>query len=194
MAPGWINWRKAAAREIILEDLEPGGILNGLDHLSATDVWEFYRKLPQFELVVFSQFEERLKCHREQAGPLSEMAKRDAAAVLHDRSLYERCPNNTRGELVFDMHPAKHLLRADVKNKLHETLKPYALQQTRPEYMMFKKEIFKHRIYQEIRHQKFLHFLALKRDKQRSAPPRNREQFLASSVAAHYASQQGQQG
>jgi hypothetical protein len=157
-------------------------------------VWEFYRKLPQFELVVFSQFEERLKGHREQAGPLIKMATRDALAVLHDRSLYQRDPHNKRGELVFDMHPAKHLIWADVKDKVHETLGPYALQKTRPEYMLFKNEIFKHQIYQEIRHQKFLHFLALKRAKERVAPPQSRTEFLASAFAAHYASQQGRQG
>jgi hypothetical protein len=187
---GWIIWRKSDARAMILEDLEPGGVLIGMDHLSAEDVWEYYRKEPQFKLVVFSQFEARLKDHRKQAGDARKMAKRDALAVVHDRSLYQRHPHNKRGELVFDMHPAKHLLRTDVKDKVHETMGPSALQKTRPEYMLFKQEIFQHRIYQEIRHQKFLHYLALKRAKQRRAPPRNRTQFLASAFAAHYASQQ----
>jgi len=117
--PGWINWRlkKNFARQMILEDLEPGGVLHGRDHLSATEVWKFYKNLPEFQKIVFNQFEERLKDHRQQAGRDREMANRDLQAMLHDRSIYLRIPHDSRGKSVIDMHPAKLLLRQDVEDE-----------------------------------------------------------------------------
>jgi hypothetical protein len=181
---GWIDWVACAGRSIILEDLEPGGILDGQGRWLAEDLFRYYKTLPEFEKVVFSQFEARLISHRKQAKSARELADRDAQAMVHDRSLYTRLPYNGRGEQVFDMHPAKFLLRLDVKNKVHETMVPSAFQKTRPEYMVFKPKIFKHRIYQAVRLEKWLRFLSNKRAKERPAPPRSRTQF-ASQFASH---------
>jgi hypothetical protein len=186
--PLWINWRSCKARAILLEDLEPGGLLDGMGQLSEADVWEFYRTLPEFNKVVFSQFQARLKDHRTQSGVLREMAERDAEAVQHDREFYPRRAMNSRGQLKFDMQPAKYVLRGDVKNGLHQVMTPSELKSMRPEYGGFSYEKFKQRIYQEVRRQKFLYYLSLKRAKQKPAPARNRAMFLARSFAEHYAS------
>eukprot|EP00957_Ditylum_brightwellii_P084813 6449065-Ditylum_brightwellii.AAC.1 len=55
--PGWIDWVNSPAREIILEDLYPGGFLHNRSHLSASELWKFYRKLPEFKEppIVFDQ-------------------------------------------------------------------------------------------------------------------------------------------
>ena len=70
-----------------MEDLEPGGILDGRGGLSAADAFRFYKAMPEFEKVVFSQFEARLKTHRKQAESARALADRDAQAMVHDRSL-----------------------------------------------------------------------------------------------------------
>ena len=165
--PDWIDWRNSKARGIILGDLEPGGMLVGMDHVSAEEVFDFYKKMPEFVGVVLSQFKIRLADHRKQLAEGREMAKRDAEAFRKDRLLYPRKDRNQRGELVFDLHPAKHLLRMDVENGVHEQLSPKELQKSRPAYQVFKYEIFKHRIYQEVRRKKFLRYLELKREKER---------------------------
>ena len=72
---------------------------------------------------------------------------------------------NKRGELVFDLSEAKELLREDVANKIHERLTPLQLKNTRDEYAPFTLEVFKQRIYQEVRYQKYLFYLNQKRDK-----------------------------
>jgi hypothetical protein len=88
--------------------------------------------------------------------------------------LLPRDRHNERGELVFDMHPAKLLLREDVKNGVHRRMTPdYMHRSTRPEYKLFKGEIFRHRIYQEVRLQKYFNYLELKRTKE--SPTRRRE-------------------
>jgi hypothetical protein len=81
----------------------------------------------------------------------------------HDRTLYPRSEKNSRGELVFDLHPAKMLLREDLKNGLHKRMSPSALRRTREEYKAFGKSIFKHRIYQELARQKMINWLEKKR-------------------------------
>jgi hypothetical protein len=176
--PDWIDWFSSKARAILLEDLEPGGILDGQDHLKPAELFGYYKTMGEFKDVVIQQFTKRLVDHRKQASVSSGMADRDAEALKNDIKVYPRRPKNARGEPVFDMHAAKELLREDIKNDLHKTMKPSALQNLRPEaYGCFTKEIFKQRIYQEVRRKKFLHFLEIKRIEGRKAPPRSREQI-----------------
>jgi hypothetical protein len=175
--PTPINWRKTKARGIILRDLEPGGHLVEMDHVSAEDLFDWYKKMPEFERVVFGQFKDRLADHRKTSGRDREMARRDEEACCKDRELSPRKDRNTRGQLCFDLHPAKHLLRMDVANGVHHLMYPSKLQQTRPAYMEFQSKIFKHRIYQEERRKRFLNFLAEKREKERPTPSLSRSKL-----------------
>jgi hypothetical protein len=170
---GWINWPKTEAREILLEDLLPGGILHGMNHVSEEEAFDFYTTLPEFASVVKSQFVARLKAHREQANAHSEAAHSDMQALTHDRALFPRKTHNARGEVVFDMTAARGLLREDVANKRHTAMIPAEFQKTRPEYMVFKPTIFKCRIYQEERYQKYINWLELKRSEKNQHAPRS---------------------
>jgi hypothetical protein len=67
------------------------------------------------------------------------------------------------GKLVFDLHPdAKLLLRADVEAGKHLRMTPRELQIT---YQMFEPDIFRQRIYQEVRRSKFVNYLKERRTK-----------------------------
>jgi hypothetical protein len=63
---------------------------------------------------------------------------------------------SNRGELVFDLHPAKLLLREDVKSGENGRMTPSDFQATRPEYMLFKPAKFKERISQEVKRKKYI--------------------------------------
>ena len=66
---GWIDWRKSKAREIIIDDLETGLLPVDAGELSAREAWEIcYVHKAEFVDVAFSQFEKRLKDHRDQVG------------------------------------------------------------------------------------------------------------------------------
>jgi hypothetical protein len=65
---------------------------------------------------------------------------------------------------VFDLHPAKLLLRDDVANNRHVGLRPSQLWSKRDEYQEFDKRIFKERIYQEIKRTKFINWMEMKRE------------------------------
>jgi hypothetical protein len=162
---GWIDWRSSAARAILLRDLEPGGLLVGMDHETAENVFAYYKGKPGFEQVVLSQFKARLSDHRKQASRDRKYAERDSEACRVDRLVHPRNTKNPRGQLVFDIHPAKRLLRMDIANGMHKTMSPSELQATRPAYGEFEPKIFTHRIYQEVRRTKFLHWLELQRNK-----------------------------
>jgi hypothetical protein len=163
--PDWIDWKGWKARQIILEDLEKGILSLEESEVSTMEAWEFYSALPEFVNVMFSQFKARLLDHRAQVQKKSDRADREMQAFLHDRQLYPRQTHNHRGELAFGFSVAQQFLQEDVRDKKHTTMVPSEFQRTRPEYMSFKPHKFKHRIYQEVRRQKFIFFLEVKRKK-----------------------------
>jgi hypothetical protein len=60
-----------------------------------------------------------------------------------DKLMHIRQDHNNRGELVFDLHPAKLLLGEDVKSGENKQITPSDFQATRPEYLLFKPAKFK---------------------------------------------------
>jgi hypothetical protein len=167
MAPaGWIKWVTAEAREIILFDLIEGVLPLTEEEFPTKDAWEVYREFPEFieQRVVFSQFKERLKGHREQVTLLKARSTVEEDAFLKHMQLHPLASHNRNGELMWDRHPAKPLLQEDVKNRAHVGVTPSEFRKTRPEYLAFKANIFKQRIYQEIRRQKFIFYLNLDRE------------------------------
>ncbi len=166
---GWIDWRNSAAREIMMEDLEPGGWLYGEDDLDAKLVYDVYKsRQEEFSDVPFDQFEVRYNDATKKAAKRRARSALEEEYLRHDRQLYPRKSHNQRGEPVFDMDTeAKMQLREDVKNKLHKSMSPMELHELRTCYMKYKLCIFRPRIYQEVRRIKFLNHLEKQRKKKR---------------------------
>jgi hypothetical protein len=157
-----------------MRDLLPGGALFERDAVSAEDLLPWYKeKYPeQFGVVVLDQFKVRLQSHRKQASVEHAVALKEEKHFAHDRNYYPRKTHNERGEPVFDMSPAKALLRQDIKDEMHLHHKTSRkLQLSRLECKPFKPRIFQDRILQAIRLQKYVHCLKLKRAKM-LAPPK----------------------
>jgi hypothetical protein len=87
--------------------------------------------------VPFEQFQKRLADHRIQHQQRLNKATMEEILYEHDTLMHARQDRNNRGKLVFDLHPAKRLLRDDVERGEHERMTPSDLQATRPEYMLF---------------------------------------------------------
>jgi len=163
----WIKWRNSLQRDIIIEDLLCGILPLEASELSAEQAWDIgYSQMIEFLPVPFPQFKARLKDHRKQVKERLTQSRAEARALEHDRAIFPRKDRNSRGELVFDLHPAKLLLRQDVQANKHKVMKPKELQRTRAEYLEFDGRKFKERIYQEVRRNKFIHYLNLKREKE----------------------------
>ena len=160
LKPGTIKWPKSEARNKVLDDLLKGVLPVDAKELSAEDAWELsYKNMVEFKDVPFEQFKDRLRDHRRQMKNGLQRNNIEEEALQHDRKLYPRQPKNSKGELVFDLHPAKLLLKKDVAETKHLMMKPMELQATRPECLLFDRRKFKERIYQEARQVKFINWL-----------------------------------
>ena len=142
--PDWISWRDSIPKAIIVEDLITGILPLDDGVMSAEEAWKMYGEMVEFKeaKVVFSQFKARLKDHRKQVEGDFGRAQEEAKKVTHDRALFPRKLTNSKGELVFDLHPAKDLLRADIEKEKHKGKKPSELWASHSEYKQFDKGIF----------------------------------------------------
>ena len=166
---GWVNWKSHAAREILMEDLEPGGWLHGKDDEDAKCVCGVYQsRQDEFKHILFEQFEVRYNEAIKKAAKRRARSAEEEEFLKHDRLLHPRQSHNHRGEPVFDMDiEAKEQLQDDIKQKLHKELTPMELWELRPAYQKYKLDKFRPRIYQAIRKQKFINWLEKKRTEKR---------------------------
>jgi hypothetical protein len=191
---GRIDWKKSAAREILLEDLEPPkGWLYGVDNLDAKLVYDYYKHRHEeiFELVPFAQFKTRYHEAIKIASKRRSRSAEEEAMLNHDRGLHPRQTHNHRGEPVFDMDVmAKAQLSEDIQNNLHKRLTPMELWQSREVYSKYQLKIFRHRIYQYTKRVKFLNWLEKQRNEKRdefAAKRRPKEFTFVRSPATHKA-------
>jgi len=118
----------------------------------------------EFEDVSFEQFRTNLNSHRKQVEKRLKQSVEEEIALSRDRTLHPRKLRNARGELVFDLHPAKMILREVVANEGHLQMKPNALRETNAQFKDFTSVKFKERIYQEVKRKKFVNYLNKKRE------------------------------
>lgn len=160
-----INWRNSAAKQTLMDDLETGVLSLYAEECSVEAAWQKYKTLPEFKPVPFEQFKRQLKAHRKQVLCRKERLGHEEAAMAQFREKNPRKTHNNRFEPVFDMMPGKKLLRQDVKDGLHEQLGLKNFRKSRDEYKVLTPQKFKERVYQEIRRQKYLNYLALETEK-----------------------------
>jgi hypothetical protein len=169
-----IDWIHSEAKKVILADLTDGHLSLDENVVSAENAFRVYKasRPEAFADVGFDQFKQRLKDHRKQVKKLHEASQFDEAAFQHDRLLVQpRGTHNHRNEPIFDRSPAKELLRQDVKDRQHDEMSPMDLWHSRPEYRVFALNIFRQRIYQEVRLQKYWNHLEDKRKKKEEKNP-----------------------
>ena len=163
---GWIDWRNSKARLIVMEDLAMGIIPLGESECTAKEAWDaWFSNLAEFieEKVTYSQFEPRFKDHRKQITTKKLRSMHEMQAFLYHRQLHPQQTHDHRGKPIFDVHAAKPLLQEDVRMKRHMSMSPMTLRASRKEYSDFELGIFRQHIYQEVRRQKFVYFLNVKR-------------------------------
>lgn len=167
---GGIAWITSGAREILWEDFfTRDGFLFNNPNIPAEEAYGLYKNVHPdfFGKVTFEQFKSNYVRYQRESNERHVQSQLQESCLGHDRALNPRKTHNARGEPVFDMTPAKALLREDVRNRLHESMTPAALQATRAEYQQFLPVKFKERIYQEVRYQKFCNWLEYSRTKKR---------------------------
>ena len=169
---GEIDWKQSAAREILLNDLEPPkGWLYGLDNLPAEDAYTYYKARYEdiFELVPFKQFQRNYNKAIQKAAKRRARSAQEEGWLKEDRKLHPRKTHNNRGEPVFDMDvEAKKQLTDDIKNKRHKIMEPQELWQSREVYQKYTLHKFRQRIYQYEKLSKFVNWLEKERNEKRN--------------------------
>jgi hypothetical protein len=145
--------------------------------MTEAEAFEIYQGMVGFADVRFPQFRARLKDHRAQVKKSLQRSKYEEECLKHDRSFFPRKLLDENGTPVFDLHPAKLLLREDVAEGKHLLMTPLQLWKSRPdEYMVFQEPFFRNMIYQAVRRQKFVNYLQIKREEKKLSvckPPVN---------------------
>jgi hypothetical protein len=178
--PENIDWAKSLAKKIVMADLADGRLSLEENVVSAEKAFQVYKacRPAAFADVGFNQFKLRLKDHRRQVKKTVEASQWEEAAFQLDQlSLEHPGTHNDRGEPIFDRSPAKKLLRQDVKDGRHDEMSPKDLWCSRPQYMVFALDIFRQRIYQQVRLQKYLNYLDDKRKKKEEENPPGRRHY-----------------
>ena len=178
-----VKWRYSAAREILQEDFFTEGGFLFKNALSVEDAFDFYnQKYPHFfSQIPWEQFKNNYKRYEKQCNERNIRSFKEDIYLKHDRKINPTKTHNAKGEPKFDLHPAKPLLIEDIKNKLHERMTPSELRKTRPEYQAFVNKIFKERIYQIVRTQKYYNYREDKRTEKR------RKEAKSSPISSDYA-------
>jgi len=159
--PGWIDWRKSKASQVV-QNAVYSGQLTGMTVEEAWGVLQHDAVIQECK-VVFDQFKVRLSAYRKSFHADQERSMEESEALAHDRTLYPRESSNQRGEPVFDLSPARELLRQDVSAGKHLNMSAANLQGTRAHYMTFRADVFQRRVKQEVMRQKYIAYLNRKR-------------------------------
>lgn len=188
-----VRWEDSLAREILASDLETGVLPLYSDDLSPKEAWEVYGSMPEFSGMLYEKFRTRLNDLRKSHRSRQIMADRDAKALHHDRKLHPRSNTNSRGEPIFDLSPAKPLLAKDVSNRKHLALSLRRFHQSRPEFLIFSRDVFKGRVYQEVRRQKFIAYLEKKRKEDKKKKMVKQAKGAPVAAAGHPKTQEDRQ-
>lgn len=168
--PKNIDWKNSAARDIIIQDLESGLLSLDRNEMPARMAWDLmYKNMIEFKDVLYTQFRDRLNDHRKVMSAKKIESKRQLDLFNYSKTLHPPKEKNSKGEPIWENHPAQELLRKDVADMKHKEMKPQALQASRHEYQVFDSKVFRDHIYQEIRRNKFMNYLNDKREMEAEA-------------------------
>jgi len=114
----------------------------------------------QHEKVIFEQFHSAFTRHKKQIGEKKKASIEEEELLKRHRELH---PTTSHAQLTGKRHfyltKAQKLLEADILAGLHKKTSPADLQASRQEYQAFDKDIFRQRIYQEVRAERFKRYL-----------------------------------
>lgn len=148
----------------LVADLQEGIVSLDNNEHPAQYLWGWYKDDPDFEGVVFDQFEARLKDHRKQVAAQNGKVALAARAFANYRMHHPQNTHDSNGKPLWNGHPAQTLLKEAVENNEHVGITPQELYNNGPSaYREFDLAVFRNHIYQEIRLRKFKNYLQQKR-------------------------------
>jgi hypothetical protein len=161
------NWHTSEAKRLLEHDLISGNIPLHSD--GSMEPKEVYLQRPEFAEFSYEYFRDRLRVIRKQINEKLSLASFDNKALSSDRIKHPKSTHNSRGEPRWDGSISEQLLKIDMKEGRHKSMKPLDLYQSRPEYCNnYSLSVFRKHIDQEVRHQKTC---AVREQKKKPAKP-----------------------
>lgn len=162
------EWAKSEACAILVEALESGALSLYRDDVAVQEAFDMFKGLPEFEIVSYEMFREKLASHRRQIIKQLKRSEVEEAAMIHDRQLFPVQMHNAQGTLRYDVSATHLSLREDVLAGKHKIMTAAALRATRPEYQQeYDGRKFAEHLRQEVRRAKFLNYLNQKREEEK---------------------------
>jgi len=124
--------------------MEPEG--TGIEKMSMQTIWQSHAAFRCYDFESFHGYFKNMKAltkkHRK-------VVTQDEADFQHDMKLFPE-----KSGLIWHKHPAKELLKKDVKSGVASSMKPRDLQKTRPEYKQFSVKKFCKEVHHEKQRQR----------------------------------------
>ena len=136
------KWQYSAAKKLLSNDILDGKTTSN----TPKQVYEMHAVYKQY---VYNNFRANLRCLKANLQELQDRADEDHAAFLHDEALNLRANNKPYPRWGGSV--AEELLKNDIDNCRHETMKPHQLQATRPHYSRYPPKVFSGHLQQELR-------------------------------------------
>jgi hypothetical protein len=156
------EWKSHPLREYLRLELVAGIIpfdTKGREGMTPQAVWDKYCDVRPdlFEGMKYPLFVGRLRSLRQQTKRDFNRRDQDQEAFDIHQKNFPRRPFDSLGRPNWFGSGAKELLEADIEAGLYPQMKPADLRMTRPEYMMFELDAFRHHIHQTIKTEKYIH-------------------------------------
>jgi hypothetical protein len=126
---------------------------------------DVYLQRPEFAKFKYENFRSNLCNLRKDIIAKKASAVSESASLAKYRRAHPKEALNHRGEPRWDDSEAERLLRLDMDEGKHRTMKPSELRQTRHQYLAYPKTVFRGHIDQEERRRKYIVYLKKKQQK-----------------------------
>jgi hypothetical protein len=136
-------WRTSHAKVLLIKDIVDGTID---DDMAPKQVFVMR---PEFQLYTYNNFATNLRNLRKTVAKQQDLADDDEAAFAHDELLGLRV--NSKPYPRWQGSVAEQLLKQDIDNGRHVSMKPRELKESRAEYGPYPGTIFRDHIHQELR-------------------------------------------
>jgi hypothetical protein len=138
-----VPWAKSKAKAILTSEILVGNVTKDSN-------WkDVYYSFPEFQLYDKQSFCSNLKNLIKALTIKEERALFDQNAVQHDRNRHPRKEVTKRGVPFWDTSEASKLLKEDIDNEIPDAIGIDDLWNSRDEYKLFPKDVFRQHLYQE---------------------------------------------
>jgi hypothetical protein len=165
-----VKWEKSRAKKLLYND-----IIKGIVPLDPKDdddgvlnLKGIYSMRPEYSEYSYEKFSGRIASLRKTVRDFTKRADQDKKRFDVFKSLNPVSRISHKGYVQWQGSEAQELLRQDIQEKKHETMSKIDLWGSRAEYFTeFSLDVFRDKLYQEIRTAKYLHTLEVRGKKKK---------------------------